>query len=238
MSKIKIVEWNVSKRREKKKITDSLRLVNPDIIVLTEVTFGIAEYKEYLREYTSVAGLKESRDNKTIIFSKSSGVTEVELDKGNHSPNWSCVRLSNEVYDYTIMGVRFRNSGLSTTELALQIEKFLNTINKIRPDVIIGDFNVNSAFSIPGKYSWSAMLTEVKMQGYDYIDACNKEASFSYQKKMNLRALNIGTCPDVLFVRNESQLVALEAKYHWEEDCMTDHAMLIAELERFDLKKI
>ena len=229
MSKIKIVEWNVSKRSEKREdITNSLKLVNPDIIVLTEVTFGIGDYKKYLGEYTCVEGLKESRDNKTIIFSKSNGVKEVELDKGDYSPNWSCV----QVYDYTIMGVRFKNSGLTAENKDSQKVIFLNTIEEKKPDVIIGDFNVNSAFSIPGKYSWSAMLTEVKMKGYDYIDACNKEASFSYQRNGNLRALNIGTCPDVLFVRKESQLKALEAKYHWEEGCMTDHAMLIAELER------
>lgn len=234
MGTIKIVEWNVSKSREKKNITDSLHRVAPDIIVLTEVTFDICEYREYLYDYSCVTVREDSKENKTIIFSKNDGVVEKELSNDSHNPNWSCVQLSHDSRDYTIMGVRFRNSGLTKADLASQIERFKKAVNSVKPDVIIGDFNTNSAFSIPGKYSWSAMLTEVKTQGYDYIDACNKEASFSYQRKRNLRALNIGTCPDILFIRKESRLVALEARYHWEEDCLTDHAMLITELERFD----
>lgn len=227
----KIVEWNVCKSTEREKISKKLQAVNPDIIVLTEVTFGIEQYKKHLRGYSCWEGFKETRDNKTIIFTREQDTTEIiKLNENGKNPNWNCVKLSHYEHEYTILGVRFRNYGLSTDELKAQIKQFEKAVKTVKPDVIIGDFNTNSAFSIPKEYSWSAMLTDVKENGYNYVDACNTEASFSYQRNSVLRKRNIGTSPDVLFVRKSSGLEVIDARYHWEREGLTDHAMLIAEL--------
>lgn len=156
---IKIIHWNIAScsidNREKiKDIVYELEQQEADIIVISEATTAQNEIIEKLmeskREYFTAATNNRNKNGIVIIVSSKKIGSVIFEDFREKQNEISPDRLLAKIYlkngqFFSILGVRFRVSNLNNSEKEQQFNSFKWEVDQGRPDIIIGDFNWNTA---------------------------------------------------------------------------------------------
>lgn len=233
---MRIVEWNVGlKKNVFNEVVNvmSLQIPIPDCVILTEVKDDETQlYENALTPFFSVLKISDesnSNYNKIIIaVNKNSEyqLREITIVKNEIHPDWVHFCIYCKDKELNILAVRFQNANLTSEARNSQYESFISYIKKTKSsiDIIIGDFNVDSALTGKG-LSWSKVKSDLKAQGYYYCDSSSKGASFSYQRRLDLREKSIGTTPDNVFNKDTTKI--WESYYEWDKKGNSDHAMLL-----------
>ena len=210
-----------SKKDKISKIAENICEQKPDIVVLTEVTFAAIELskelmeKEQRRQFavgTCNAGnannivIAVARDKiKNVIFEDFyEYVTDRALQekkdsceqyKKNH-PDSLMVRLElNNGKWINLMGVRMAiGKKTPDEEKKQQILNFMKSIYAMKPDVIIGDYNWNSAFYADKKYLIGEIIASNKPN--DSLGKGFSEIEYKIQKLKNKIHRKIEDRPD------------------------------------------
>lgn len=242
---MKIVEWNIGLNKKYGEIISKICEEKADIYVLTEVKEDFDVRNEQLIQMYQVCGdigkgkgcnnvlmlVNVDNQKKTKILAQSR--------EGRDAPDYLVMKVGK----LSIMGVRFRNHiGDMVAEekyerLENQQNAFWSLLLKYKPDVIIGDFNVNSALTYKDA-SWSKFRHCIQNKHkYRFYDASIENYTFSYQRCLAKRKSHIGTCTDHFFVNSEKGLIINSIQYQWgpleleHSRWPSDHAMLIVDIK-------
>ena len=156
---LKIAEWNVAKRSEKKlvdRILKKIETVNADIVILTEVNKNI-DYEKLLAEKGYVSHISDKNYNRIMIAVSKEKEDQVDFrdpydgkTNENHPDSLLViVKTMKSEPCLKILGIRNQITGMSNKDKMEQLSNLKIAINKNNPDVIIGDFNWYSAIIIP-----------------------------------------------------------------------------------------
>lgn len=155
-NKLKIVQCNIQRRanqNELEKLLEKVSEQNADIIIFTEYTNALRqEVENKLQEEYPKYYIDDFNSNGIAMFISSSIKEKSHFvslcrTKGKIYPDLVCAEIDVSSQKIIIAGVRFQNYSFSSLEdFVQQFLNYLLFIKEKKPDILIGDYNWDSAF--------------------------------------------------------------------------------------------
>jgi hypothetical protein len=231
VSTLRIAALNLNHRTRVREIPALLAAAllehEPDVLVLTEYVDG--DGRRAFRAELAAGGLDHVAVSKAVHYAAATYYNQVLIASSapirSHPPppgepytGLATNRLTVDTHGLTITGFRMPTGG--TADAALRDASWRWTLDGLRGDVLIGDFNIDPNRRRTADQRPVALLAD---RGWRQATV---EGGWSYQGARGQRS-----CLDHVCVRGELNVIGARYVHEPFVSTITDHALLVADLE-------